>query len=94
MWLVGKRLQKRHNLKADVRKSLYEESDFWLQSIKKNGDGDFMGGSKPNLSDLAVYGVLSSIEGCQAFRDLSQNSKIIKDWYFKVQKSLVQRENV
>lgn len=39
-----------------------------------------MGGSKPNLADLAVYGVLSSIEGCSAFEDLSTNSSILP-WY-------------
>lgn len=39
-----------------------------------------MGGNKPNLADLAVYGVLSSIEGCDAFKDLLKYSKI-KNWY-------------
>ena len=27
-----------------------------------------MGGEVPNLADLAVFGVLSAIEGCQAFK--------------------------
>lgn len=85
MWLVGKRLQKRYNLKPDVRKSLYEESEYWMSNIKKRKNGAFMGGEKPNLADLAVYGVLSSIEGCQAFQDLEQNSKIVTGWYRKVQ---------
>jgi len=88
MWLVGKKLQKRHNLKPDVRRSLYEESDYWMASIKKKKNGPFMGGEKPNLGDLAVYGVLSSIEGCEAFRDLDTNSAIIKDWYRKIQVEL------
>lgn len=39
-----------------------------------------MGGNKPNLSDLAVYGVLKSIEGCDAFQDLLANTKI-GVWY-------------
>jgi microsomal prostaglandin-E synthase 2 len=87
MWMIGKRLQKRHNLKTDVRQSLYEESDIWMKTIQKKG-GDFMGGSKPNLADLAVYGVLNSIEGCEAFNDLSSNSEIISKWYRKVQENL------
>jgi microsomal prostaglandin-E synthase 2 len=93
MWVIGKRLQKRHHLKPDVRQSLYEESDFWLQSIRKNGKGDFMGGAKPNLSDLAVYGVLNSIEGCEAFDDLAKNSRIISQWYRKVQQHLKNAPN-
>lgn len=88
MWMIGKRLQKRHALKDDVRQSLYDESNFWMSNIKLNGAGDFMGGTKPNLADLAVYGVLSSIEGCEAFTDLSQNSTIVSDWYYKVKRSL------
>lgn len=84
MWLIGKRLQKRHNLKADVRQSLFEESEYWMKMIKEKG-GEFMGGAKPNLSDLAVYGVLNSIEGCTAFNDLMSFSKPLRSWYRNIQ---------
>ncbi|CAL8069386.1 unnamed protein product [Orchesella dallaii] len=87
MWMIGKRLQKRHNLKADVRLSLFEESDYWVKCIHKKG-GEFMGGSAPNLSDLAVYGVLSSIEGCEAFGDLMQHSKGLGKWYHNIKNHL------
>lgn len=50
-----------------------------------------MGGKKPNLSDLSVYGVLNSIEGCDAFQDLIKNTKIDK-WYFTM-KNLVENRN-
>ncbi|OTF73916.1 hypothetical protein BLA29_008044 [Euroglyphus maynei] len=46
-----------------------------------------MGGDKPSLSDLTVYGVLSSIEGCKAFGDLIENTKL-SEWYYSV-KSMV-----
>jgi len=87
MWLIGKRLQKRHNLKEDVRQSFYDESNYWVHAIKKKG-GDFMGGSTPNLADLAIYGILSSIEGCQAFKDLTSHSKPLEKWYFGVKSQL------
>lgn len=79
MWLIGKRLKKRHRLKDDVRQSLYDEANFWLRHIATRGT-TFMGGNKPDLSDLAVYGVLKSIEGCDAFQDLLANTKI-GVWY-------------
>ncbi|CAL4083744.1 unnamed protein product, partial [Meganyctiphanes norvegica] len=79
MYLIGKRLKKRHQLKDDVRLSFYEETNIWLKAIKKKGT-KFMGGDEPNLSDLAVYGVLMAIEGCDAFDDLKKNTKI-KYWY-------------
>lgn len=79
MYLIGKRLKKRHHLKDDVRQSLYDECNYWMKAIKDKGK-PFMGGDRPNLADLAVYGILNSIEGCIAFQDLLNNTKI-KRWY-------------
>lgn len=84
MWLIGKRLKKRYNLKGDVRESLYDDCRLWLKAIGK--ERRFMGGDKPNLADLSVFGVLSSIEGCTAFEDLCQNTNI-KPWYFAVKEA-------
>lgn len=79
MWLIGKRLKKRHNLKDDVRESFYDEINNWTNAINARG-GQYMGGQNPDLSDLAVYGVLRSIEGCDAFKDALENTKL-ETWY-------------
>nr|CAD7203293.1 unnamed protein product [Timema douglasi] len=79
MWLIGKRLKKRHNLKDDVRVSLYDECNNWLKALRKQGTS-YLGGQFPNLADLAVFGVLNSIEGCSAFQDLLDNTRI-GTWY-------------
>ncbi|XP_014206396.1 prostaglandin E synthase 2 [Copidosoma floridanum] len=68
MWMISKKLRKRHNLKNNVRESFYDQINVWLNGIKAKG-GTFMGGAHPDLSDLAVYGMLTSIEGCKAFKD-------------------------
>ncbi|XP_047111752.1 prostaglandin E synthase 2-like isoform X3 [Schistocerca piceifrons] len=86
MWIIGKRLKRRHNLKDDVRQSLYDECNFWIKTIKKQGT-PFLGGSRPNLADLAVYGALTSIEGCNAFADLLANTKI-GPWYSAMKESV------
>jgi len=75
MYIIGKRLKKRHNLKDDVRESLYDECKIWTKALKKKGT-PFMGGEAPNLADLAVFGVLSAIEGCQAFQDAREKTSI------------------
>jgi len=75
MWAISKRLKKRHNIKEDARHSLYDECNFWMKSLKKKGT-PFMGGDQPNLADLAVFGVLNSMVGCQAFSDARDNTKI------------------
>eukprot|EP00095_Tigriopus_kingsejongensis_P009876 maker-scaffold1136_size60149-snap-gene-0.9 protein:Tk09876 transcript:maker-scaffold1136_size60149-snap-gene-0.9-mRNA-1 annotation:"prostaglandin e synthase 2" len=75
MWVIGKRLKARHNLKQDVRTSLYDDCNHWVRNVKKRGK-TFMGGDQPNLADLGVYGALSAIEGCGAFDDLMAKSNI------------------
>lgn len=79
MWWLGDSLKKKYMLKGDVRQSLYDEVNFWLRGIKARG-GPFMGGQNPDLSDLAVYGILNSIEGLEAFNDTMANTKL-GTWY-------------
>lgn len=90
MFLIAKRLKKRHNLKDDVRQSLYDECNHWMKSIKKKGT-PFMGGDKPNLADLAVFGVLSAIEGCEAFQDARVNTNI-GTWFDNMKEVVARRQ--
>ncbi|GLH10735.1 hypothetical protein R5R35_012419 [Gryllus longicercus] len=82
MWLISKRLKKRHNLKDDVRQSFYDECNEWMKAVHKQGT-PFLGGEQPNLADLAVYGVLNSIEGSRAFKDVLSHTKL-GVWYWSV----------
>lgn len=66
-------------MKNDVRVSLYDDCNLWIKAIKSKGT-EFMGGNEPNLADLSVYGVLNSIEGCDAFKDVMNNTKL-GPWY-------------
>ncbi|KAL4703424.1 hypothetical protein ACJJTC_008143 [Scirpophaga incertulas] len=86
MWIIAKRLKKRHNIKDDVRQSLYDAANDWTGAVKRRGR--FLGGDCPNLADITVYGVLSSIEGCRAFQDLRENTDISK-WYDDVKESIL-----
>lgn len=70
-------------MKDNVRESLYDECNKWINEVNKRGQ--FFGGTSPCLADLAVYGVLSSIEGCLAFKELLLNTKISK-WYYDMKK--------
>lgn len=92
MYYISKRLVKRHGLKEDVRQSLYDECNFWIKSIQAKGT-KFMGGSKPNLADLSVFGILNSMEGCNAFQDLLNNSKI-KKWFYNMKDELNQHKTI
>lgn len=92
MWLIGKRLKKRHHLKDDVRQSLYDECNKWSREVKRKGTR-FMGGDKANLADLAVYGVLSSIEGCEAFNDILKHTNV-GTWYFSMKQAVSEHEGL
>ena len=80
-------------MKDDVRQSLYDDCNHWVKSIKKRNNGKFMGGHKPNLADLAVFGCLSAIEGCEAFQELLQNTDI-GPWFYATKKSVANHEGM
>jgi len=90
MWLIGKRLKKRHNIKDNVRQSLYDECKLWTKAIKTKGT-PFLGGTQPNLADLAVFGVLNAIQGCEAFQDARANTSI-GDWFDRMKVSVGERQ--
>jgi len=90
MWLLSKRLKKRHNLKDDVRQSLYDQCNFWMKTLSKKGT-PFLGGASPNLADLAVYGALTAVEGCEAFQDARDNTKI-GEWFDSMKAAVKKRE--
>ncbi|GAQ83873.1 Glutathione S-transferase family protein [Klebsormidium nitens] len=80
MYFVGKRLKKKHNIE-DERRDLFQAADKWVDAV---GGRQFMGGEKPNLADLAVFGVLRPIRNMQTGRDLMANSKI-GPWYARME---------
>jgi len=90
MWILSKRLKKRHNLKDDVRQSLYDQCNHLVKTINRKGT-KFLGGSSPNLADLAAFGVLTAIEGCDAWQDARQNTKI-GVWFDDMKSAVNQRE--
>ncbi|KAM5146167.1 prostaglandin E synthase 2 [Mantella aurantiaca] len=88
MFFIGKRLKSRHNLQDDVRQDLYKAADTWVKAVGK--DRKFLGGSEPNLADLAVYGVLRVMEGLKSFDDMMANTKI-KPWYQRMTRAIQER---
>lgn len=86
MYFVSKRLKRKYALKGEVRESLYDVCRSWMKAVGKKRK--FLGGDRPNLADLSVFGVLSSIEGCTAFNDLLANVDI-GPWYYAVKEMCV-----
>lgn len=79
MYLISKRLKKRHHLHDDVRLDMYAACNSWTEELNRR-KSKFLGGKSPNLADLAFYGALTCMEGCQAFQDTLNNTKI-EPWF-------------
>ncbi|CAO2203793.1 unnamed protein product [Urochloa humidicola] len=80
MYMVSKKLKKKYNI-TDERASLYDAANTWVEAL--NGR-DFLGGSKPNLADLAVFGVLRPIRYLRAGKDMIENTQI-GEWYQRME---------
>ncbi len=51
--------------------------DLWAEALAEK---EFFGGKKPNAADLAIYGILHSIEEMPAFVFVESNPKVTQ-WY-------------
>ncbi|KAL8241269.1 hypothetical protein R6Q59_014624 [Mikania micrantha] len=80
MYFVSKKLKKKYNI-TDERAALYDAAETWVDAL----DGrDFLGGSKPNLADLAVFGVLRPIRYLKSGKDMVEHTRI-GEWYSRME---------
>ncbi|XP_022860210.1 prostaglandin E synthase 2 [Olea europaea var. sylvestris] len=83
MYFVSKKLKKKYNI-TDERAALYEAGETWVDALKGR---EFLGGAKPNLGDLAVYGVLRPIRYLKSGRDMVEHTRI-GDWYTRMENAV------
>ncbi|GAB4845310.1 hypothetical protein Ancab_038719 [Ancistrocladus abbreviatus] len=83
MYFVSKNLKKKYNI-TDERAALYEAAETWMNAL--NGR-EYLGGSKPNLGDLAVFGVLRPIRYLRSGRDMVEHTRI-GEWYSRMESAV------
>ncbi|KAI4326278.1 hypothetical protein MLD38_031607 [Melastoma candidum] len=89
MYFVSKNLKKKYNI-TDERKALYDAAETWVDAL----DGrEFLGGSKPNLADLAVFGVLRPIRYLRSGRDMVEHTRI-GEWYTRMEDAVGESSRV
>ncbi|KAJ6418608.1 hypothetical protein OIU84_001886 [Salix udensis] len=59
-------------------------AETWVDAL--NGR-EFLGGSKPNLADIAVFGVLRPIRYLRSGRDMVEQTRI-GDWYTRMENAV------
>ncbi|XP_024964924.1 prostaglandin E synthase 2-like [Cynara cardunculus var. scolymus] len=83
MYFVSKKLKKKYNI-TDERAALYEAAETWVNAL----DGrEFLGGLKPNLGDLAVFGVLRPIRYLRSGKDMVEHTRI-GEWYSRMESAV------
>lgn len=75
MWVISKLLKKRYQLSDDVRSHIYDACKEVTNQLDKQ-NSRFLGGQEPNLADISAFGVLNSMEGCDAWRDCLSHTQI------------------
>ena len=88
MRLVAANLKKKHGLDDDVRGELNASINRFVKSALKGGSQPFAGGENISMADLALYGAMTSFQGCVAFQDMMAANKIIKKWFDDVKKAV------
>ncbi|GMI91344.1 hypothetical protein like AT5G42150 [Hibiscus trionum] len=79
------RLKKKHNLTDErLREILYEAAEMWVDALKGR---HYLGGSKPNLADLAVFGVLRPIRYLRSGKDMVEHTRI-GEWYSRMENTV------
>lgn len=73
MWQVGKKLPAKYNIEGDLREAMYTSCNEFIEAMSGS---PFMGGTSPDLGDLAVYGFLKAIQDTPTFKDAMKHSKI------------------
>ena len=92
MRLVSANLKKKHELDDDVRYELNSSVNRFVKSALKTGAKRFAGGDRVSLADLALYGAMTSFQGCGAFQDMINANDVIKKWFYDVQKAVDSHE--
>lgn len=68
MWAAQGKIKKKYNI-DDEREALFSAIKDWTDALGK-ADGPFVGGDRPNLGDLCVFGCIRAIEGLDTHKDV------------------------
>eukprot|EP00198_Chlamydomonas_reinhardtii_P011681 XP_001701018.1 glutathione S-transferase-related protein [Chlamydomonas reinhardtii] len=87
MWQIGKRMPAKYGIEGDLRVALYDTANDFVDGALAGGKKRFAGGERPNLADLAAFGVIRAVRQTGAFRDLMANSRIAP-WFAAMEEAV------
>lgn len=78
MWAAQGKIKKKYNI-DDEREALFSAITDWTDALAK-AEGPFVGGDRPNLGDLCVFGCIKAIEGLETHKDVLARDGV-DSWY-------------
>lgn len=82
MYGVAKKLKKKYAIE-EPRAALYDAIGQWLAEVDAHGGDYYSGTDEPGLVDLAVWGVLHSLEPFDTWGDVTAHTAV-EGWYERV----------
>lgn len=86
MYGVAKKLKKKYAIE-EPRAALYNAIEQWLVEVDAHGGDFYSGTDEPGLVDLAVWGVLHSLEPFDTWADVIENTAV-GGWYERVKRKV------
>lgn len=86
MYMVGRKMKRKYGI-ADERQAFVDALKEWTNAIEEQG-GKFLGGSKPGMADLSVYGVLKAIQAFDTFTELRQRNVRFGEWFDRMKEAV------
>jgi len=88
MYFAASKIKQKRNI-TDERKALLDALDVFERDALSSPTQFVSGKSVPNLEDIAVFGVLRSVQGLPAHEDLVlKHSEKLNNWYKRMQQEV------
>lgn len=81
MWAAQGKIKRKYGI-DDEREALFKALKEWTDALEV-APGPFIGGEKPNLGDLCVFGCIAAIEGLDTHRDVLARDGVAT-WYTRM----------
>jgi microsomal prostaglandin-E synthase 2 len=80
MTLAHGKIKKKYGL-TDERAALWTALDEFITKLDKDHKNEkFLGGSSPNIGDIAIYGVLTSAQGLNLYSEMVSRNERLGTW--------------
>jgi microsomal prostaglandin-E synthase 2 len=86
MFFAKNKIKKKYKF-DDERQELMSVLKIWDAELEQE-QGPFHGGYTPDIADVAIFGVIRSIQGTRTFSEIMSEHALLAQWYTQVDKHI------